>query len=147
MNKLELVDALVTEMGLKPNEMIEYWDRKKAKSRLPRKKRNAKRTSQVAIVAPDETSEPESDEEIDIPADDPVFIRMKEIIAKHLDIDEKQITPKSNIWTDFGADSLDEIEIVMVFEREFGISIPDDIVRNFSKIQDAWKYISKHRKH
>ena len=139
MNKCDLVDRLVAEMGLSPQKMIAYWESKKAKSLIPKKRRSVKKAKIPGQA-------PESEEPIEIPANDKIFLRMKEILREHNDVPEEDITPQANILIDFGLDSLDFVELVMQYEREFGISIPDNVSEKFVKVYDAWKYISTYAK-
>ncbi len=70
-----------------------------------------------------------------------VFEKIKSIIAAQLDIDPESITYESSITDDLGADSLDVVDLVMSFEDEFGIEIPDDAVENIRTVSDIVKYI------
>lgn len=67
--------------------------------------------------------------------------RVKKIVAKHLDIEEGKITATSSFTDDLGADSLDQVELVMTFEEEFGVEIPDDVAEKIVTVEDAVKYI------
>lgn len=67
--------------------------------------------------------------------------RVKKIIAEHLDADEGKITANASFTDDLGADSLDQVELVMAFEEEFGIEIPDDAAEKILRVEDAVKYI------
>lgn len=67
--------------------------------------------------------------------------RVKKIVAKHLDIEEGKITTSSSFTDDLGADSLDQVELVMTFEEEFGVEIPDDVAEKIVTVEDAVKYI------
>lgn len=62
--------------------------------------------------------------------------KVKKLIAEQLNIDESKITEDSRIVEDLGADSLDTVEMLMAFEEEFGISIPDDEVPNMKTIKN-----------
>lgn len=70
-----------------------------------------------------------------------IFEKVKTIIAEQLDLDPENITYDSSITDDLGADSLDVVDIVMSFEDEFGIEIPDDAVENIRTVADIVKYI------
>jgi acyl carrier protein len=73
--------------------------------------------------------------------------QVKKIVAKNLDIDdESRITPDSHFVDDLGADSLDQVELVMALEEEFGTEIPDDAAEKIQTISDAVKYIKEHSK-
>ena len=65
----------------------------------------------------------------------------KEIIVNQLNVNEEQITPTASFLDDLGADSLDTVELIMAFEEEFGIDIPDDDVTQLKTVGDAVTYI------
>ncbi len=67
--------------------------------------------------------------------------KVKEIIAKQLGVDQSAITPDVSFVEDLGADSLDTVELVMAFEEEFNIEIPDEDAEKISKVKDAIAYI------
>lgn len=70
-----------------------------------------------------------------------VFEKVKSIIVDQLDVEEEKVTPDANIQEDLGADSLDIVDLVMSFEEEFDIEIPDDQVENIKTVGDIVKYI------
>ena len=65
---------------------------------------------------------------------------VKAIIVDKLGVDEKEVTPEANFTNDLGADSLDTVELIMEFEKKFGISIPDDQAEKIATVGDAIKY-------
>ncbi|MET0155175.1 MAG: acyl carrier protein [Rickettsiales bacterium] len=67
-----------------------------------------------------------------------------EIVADHLGIEAAQINADSEFMNDLGADSLDQVELVMSFEEEFNIEIPDDAAEKIVTVKDAVDYIVKH---
>ena len=67
--------------------------------------------------------------------------RVKAIIVDKLGVDESEVTPEASFTNDLGADSLDTVELIMEFEKEFNIGIPDDQAENISTVGDAIKYI------
>lgn len=67
--------------------------------------------------------------------------RVKAIIVDKLGIDENEVTETAEFTKDLGADSLDTVELIMEFEKEFGISIPDDKAEGISSVGDAIAYI------
>ncbi|MDE6431423.1 MAG: acyl carrier protein [Duncaniella sp.] len=67
--------------------------------------------------------------------------RVKTIIVDKLGVDESEVTPTANFTSDLGADSLDTVELIMEFEKEFGITIPDDQAEKISTVQNAIEYI------
>ena len=67
--------------------------------------------------------------------------RVKEIIAKELEVDVKQLTPEAKFIEDLGADSLDIVELVMELEEAFGIDIPDEDADKLKSVGDALNYL------
>ena len=74
------------------------------------------------------------------------FEKLKGIIADVLNVDEDEITMDTTFVDDLGADSLDTVELIMEFEKEFGISIPDDQAEKIGTVGDAVSYIEEHAK-
>lgn len=72
-----------------------------------------------------------------------IATRVQHIIAKQLDVDPEKIKPESSFTSDFGADSLDLVELVMALEDEFGIEIPDHAAEKITKVSDAVNYITE----
>jgi len=75
-----------------------------------------------------------------------IEVRLKKIVAKNLDICESRITPDSRYIDDLGADSLDQVELIMALEEEFGVEIPDEAAEKVKTISDTIKYITEHAK-
>ena len=69
--------------------------------------------------------------------------KVKAIIVDKLGVEESQVTPEANFTADLNADSLDTVELIMEFEKEFGISIPDDDTSKIKCVQDVIDYIEK----
>ena len=69
--------------------------------------------------------------------------RVTKIIVDKLSVDAKEVTPEANFTNDLGADSLDTVELVMEFEKEFEISIPDEQAENIKTVGDAISYLEK----
>ena len=69
--------------------------------------------------------------------------RIKKIIVDQLGVDESKITEDSSFVDDLGADSLDIVELIMAFEEEFDIEIPDENAEKIKTVGDAVKYLSK----
>ncbi len=69
--------------------------------------------------------------------------KVKVIIADKLGVDEKEITLQANFTNDLGADSLGTVELIMEFENQFNISIPDNDLQNISTVGEAIEYIKK----
>ena len=67
--------------------------------------------------------------------------RVKKIVVEHLGVDEDKVVDNASFIDDLGADSLDTVELVMAFEEEFGIEIPDDAAENIQTFGDAVKFI------
>ena len=72
-----------------------------------------------------------------------VFERVKAIVIKHLEAPPEKVTEKASFIDDLGADSLDTVELVMAFEEEFGVEIPDDAADSILTVGDAVKFIEK----
>ncbi|MCM1334040.1 MAG: acyl carrier protein [Bacteroides sp.] len=72
-----------------------------------------------------------------------IFEKVKSIIVDQLDVDEAKVTMGANIQDDLGADSLDIVDLVMSFEEEFDLEIPDDQVENIKTVGDVVKYIEE----
>ena len=74
-------------------------------------------------------------------AEESVFDKVKSIIVEQLDVEEDKVTMDADIQNELGADSLDIVDLVMSFEEEFDIEIPDDQVENIKTVGDIVKYI------
>ncbi|GAQ26295.1 MULTISPECIES: acyl carrier protein [Tepidanaerobacter] len=73
-----------------------------------------------------------------------VFDRIKQIIADQLGVDEDEIVPEASFIDDLGADSLDIVELIMAFEEEFDIEIPDEDAEKIKTVQDVIDYIKNY---
>ena len=89
------------------------------------------------------------------PCDEPndfvlsIFIfmeRVKKIIVDKLGVDESEVTPEASFTNDLGADSLDTVELIMEFEKEFDVQIPDDQAENIATVGQAIAYIESTNK-
>ena len=69
--------------------------------------------------------------------------RVRKIVIEHLDADPEKVTEKASFIDDLGADSLDNVELVMAFEEEFDIEIPDDAAEHIQTVGDAVKFIDE----
>ena len=69
--------------------------------------------------------------------------KVKAIIVDKLGVEESQVTPEASFSADLNADSLDTVELIMEFEKEFGISIPDEDTSKINTVQDVIAYIEK----
>ncbi|MBK8907889.1 MAG: acyl carrier protein [Rhodospirillales bacterium] len=67
--------------------------------------------------------------------------RVKKIIVEHLGVEESKVVENASFIDDLGADSLDTVELVMAFEEEFGIEIPDEAAEKITTVKDAVDYI------
>ena len=72
--------------------------------------------------------------------------KVKAIIVDKLGVDEAEVKPEASFTNDLGADSLDTVELIMEFEKEFGISIPDDKAEKIGTVGDAIAYIEENAK-
>lgn len=70
--------------------------------------------------------------------------RVKKIIVDQLGVDEEEVTHEAHFVEDLGADSLDTVELVMAFEEEFGLEIPDEDAEKIARVKDAVEYLSQH---
>ena len=69
--------------------------------------------------------------------------QVKKIVVEHLGVDASKVLENASFIDDLGADSLDTVELVMAFEEEFGIEIPDDAAETILTVADAVKFISE----
>ena len=68
---------------------------------------------------------------------------IKKIVVEHLDVEETKVTPEASFIDDLGADSLDNVELVMAFEEEFDVEIPDDAAETIQTVGDAIAFVEK----
>ena len=71
--------------------------------------------------------------------------RVKKLTVEHLDVDAAKVAPEASFIDDLGADSLDIVELVMAFEEEFDIEIPDDAAESIQTVQHAITFIEQHK--
>ncbi|MFP4622557.1 MAG: acyl carrier protein [Gemmatimonadota bacterium] len=71
--------------------------------------------------------------------------KVREIIVNELGVEAEKVTPSASFVEDLGADSLDTVELVMAFEEEFGMEIPDEDAEQLQTVGDAIKYIEEHQ--
>ncbi len=71
--------------------------------------------------------------------------RVKKIVVEHLGVDADKVTEESSFIDDLGADSLDIVELVMAFEEEFGVEIPDDAAEKIATVKDAIAFIDANK--
>lgn len=72
--------------------------------------------------------------------------KVKAIIVDKLSVDENEVTPTAEFSKDLGADSLDTVELIMEFEKEFGLTIPDEDAEKITTVGDAIAYIENNKK-
>ncbi|WP_018291358.1 acyl carrier protein [Verrucomicrobium sp. 3C] len=70
--------------------------------------------------------------------------RVKEMIVEQLGVNPEQVTPKAKFIEDLGADSLDTVELVMAFEEEFNVEVPDEEAEKLQTVGDVVRYIEEH---
>lgn len=73
-----------------------------------------------------------------------VYDRVKKIIIEQLGVDEEEVTPQASFTDDLGADSLDNVELVMALEQEFNLEIPDEDAEKITTVNEAVNYIQEH---
>jgi len=73
------------------------------------------------------------------------FERVKKVVVEQLSCEESLVTPEASFTADLGADSLDTVELVMAFEEEFGIEIPDEEAEKIQTVKDAVAYIENNQ--
>ncbi|MBT4979094.1 MAG: acyl carrier protein [Gemmatimonadetes bacterium] len=72
--------------------------------------------------------------------------RVKDLVVEQLGVSQDQVTPQASFIDDLGADSLDTVELVMAFEEEFGIDIPDEDAEKMVTVNNAIKYLEENSK-
>ena len=71
--------------------------------------------------------------------------RVKKIVVEHLGVEAEKVSEEASFIDDIGADSLDIVELVMAFEEEFGVEIPDDAAEKITTVKDAIDYIEANK--
>ena len=71
--------------------------------------------------------------------------RVKKIVVEHLGVEAEKVSEEASVIDDLGADSLDIVELVMAFEEEFGVEIPDDAAEKITTVKDAIDYIEANK--
>ena len=74
------------------------------------------------------------------------FDRVKKVVVDQLDVNEEEVTETASFVEDLGADSLDTVELIMAFEEEFDIEIPDEDAEKITRVKEAIDYIEAHAK-
>ena len=74
------------------------------------------------------------------------FEKVKQVVVEQLSVEEDQVTMDARFTADLGADSLDTVELVMAFEDEFGVEIPDEEAEKIATVKDAVEYIDSNSK-
>ncbi|MBC5823274.1 MAG: acyl carrier protein [Candidatus Eremiobacteraeota bacterium] len=72
-----------------------------------------------------------------------VYDKVKKVFVEQLGVDEDEVTPEASITDDLGADSLDQVELVMALETEFNLDIPDEEAEKIKTVGDAVKYVEE----
>ncbi|WP_417910869.1 acyl carrier protein [Candidatus Electronema sp. PJ] len=71
--------------------------------------------------------------------------KMIDIIVEQLSVDKEKVVPKASFIDDLGADSLDQVELIMAMEEEFDVEIPDEDAEKIKTVQDAITYVEQHQ--
>ena len=71
--------------------------------------------------------------------------KMIDIIVEQLSVDKEKVVPKASFIDDLGADSLDQVELIMAMEEEFDVEIPDEDAEKIKTVQDAIAYVEQHQ--
>ena len=71
--------------------------------------------------------------------------RVRAKVVEHLGVEPEKVVPSASFIDDLGADSLDTVELVMAFEEEFGVEIPDDAAENIQTVGDAVKFLNENQ--
>jgi acyl carrier protein len=79
-----------------------------------------------------------------MPDNQEIETKVKEIISNELDVDADKVTPDARFIEDLGVDSLGTLELVMAFEEEFGVEIPDEDAEKMLYVRDVYNYIEQH---
>jgi len=74
------------------------------------------------------------------------FERVKKVVVEQLEVSEDEVTPEASFVDDLGADSLDTVELIMAFEEEFDLEIPDEDAEKIATVADAVNYIESKTK-
>ena len=72
--------------------------------------------------------------------------KVRDIIVEQLGVDEEEVTSDASFGDDLGAESLDTVELVMAFEEEFSLEIPDEAAEKLTRVKEAVAYIESHKK-
>ena len=75
--------------------------------------------------------------------DNSIAARVRKIVVEHLGVEDEKVTLEASFIDDLGADSLDTVELVMAFEEEFGVEIPDDAAETILTVGDAVRFLEK----
>ena len=78
-------------------------------------------------------------------SDTATFERLRDIIAETLKVDKDKVTPEASFSDDLKADSLDLVELIMAFEDEYGVEIPDEDAQKIRTVSDAQTYVQAHK--
>ena len=145
MNKFKLLDELVKAMGLTPQEVVKHWnDTGAIKSALfsrSQAKKCGKRSKRKAEPEPKPKIERLN---IRFMTEKDILGTIRKIISEQTGVEEEDVLLDSRLIS-IGVDSLDFVEITMIAEKTFGITIPDEDVRGKSTVQDIVNYLVKRK--
>jgi len=123
------------------------WDIKKESALYGRLSRAAFR--RCTVTAPAHTAHGVQDKQNNCKKETTgmdTFEKIRALLAEQLDVDPAKITMDSDIMSDFEADSLDIVDMVMTLEDEFGIEVPDDAIENLRTVGDVVNFVESHQK-
>jgi acyl carrier protein len=105
-----------------------------------------KKTLKFGYILPKGLNLLKSETNLKITTMSDIAARVKKIIVDKLGVEESEVTPEASFTNDLGADSLDTVELIMEFEKEFNISIPDEQAETITTVGQATAYLEEHIK-
>lgn len=141
MNKFKLVDELIKALELTPTEIVRYWQNSDRIRPALFSRSQAKRKKRKQTAKPEPEPKPElKRRNLNFMTESDIFEVFKRIVSEQAGVDEDDILRGSNLVC-LGVDSLDFVEITMMLEKTFGITIPDEDVNDKMTVQDILDYL------